>query len=190
MKQKEIDKELFILLKKSENHQRELARLLKTNQTNVRRALISLEKENIIESKQVGKNKVYFTKESVESFIFEAITEYYKLFNILKKPLIRKIYKEIQEKISSGNINSDFVIVLFGSYTKDLEKRESDIDIYINSHSKEEKRAIQDISESINISAGNFDKDNLLFKEIKKNHIVLNNVSGWLNLVKKHEKTY
>lgn len=185
MKQKEIKENIFILLKNSESHQRELARILKTNQTNVRRALINLEKENIVENKLAGKSKIYYIKNSLEASVFEGIAEFYKLFKILEKPVIRKIYKEIQEKINSGAINPKTMIVLFGSYAKNLEKPKSDVDIYIDSNSKKEKNQIQEISNSINVSFGAFDKKNLLLKEIKKNHVVLNNINAWLNLAKR-----
>lgn len=187
MKQKKIKEEIFILLEKADYHQRELARIIKTSQTNIRRALIDLEKDNILEHRCVGKSKIYSIKSSLEADVFRGIVEFYKLLRILEKDNIRRIYKEIKEKIISGLIDLNTIIILFGSYAKGLEKEKSDIDIYISSNSKKEKEQIESISDSINVSFGKFDKKNLLFEEIKKNHIILNNLDGWLLMLKKNE---
>jgi len=184
MKQKDIKREIFILLKKSKLHQRKLGRILKTNQTNIRRALLSLEKENIVDKKDVGKSKNYFIKNSLETFIYEKIVENYKLMNIIKKPKIRKIFKEIQDKINLNKLDQKLIIVLFGSYAKNLETKTSDIDIYIDSNSKKDKKLIEEISDNINIIQGKFDKDGDLFNEIKRDHVVLNNLNGFFSLIK------
>ena len=184
MKQKSIKEEIFILLKKSKFHQRELGRILGTNQTSVRRALIELEKENLVDKENIGKSKNYFIKDSLEVFIYERIVEDYKLMNIIKKPKIKRIVKEIQNKISSNKLSLDLIIVLFGSYAKNLESKNSDVDIYINSNLKKDKKLIEEISEEINVVQGEFDKSNELFNEIKRDHIVLNNLEGFLNLIR------
>ena len=49
-------------LLKKENHVRGLARELKTNQTTISRRLKELFKENVVDYKREGKNKVYFLK--------------------------------------------------------------------------------------------------------------------------------
>ncbi len=184
MKQKDIKEEIFILLKKFEKHQRRLARVLETNQTNVRRALLNLEKENIVDKKEVGKSKVYFIKESLESAIYERIIENYKLLKVLKKSKIRNICSEIHQKILSKKLDFNLIIVLFGSYSKNLESKNSDVDLYINSNSKKYKKEIEDISISINVVQGKFDKESPLLKEIKKDHIILNNINGFFELVR------
>ncbi len=184
MKQKEINNEIVILLKKSPLHQREIARKLATNQTNVRRAVLNLERSNILDHKNEGKNSVYFIKDSIESVINEREIENYKLVKILAKPNIRSIVKEIQEKTFKGEIDVNLIIVLFGSYAKDFESKSSDIDIYVNTDSKKDKKLIENISEKINIKFGSFDKGNPLFKEMVRDHIILNNVEGFLNLIR------
>ena len=171
-------------MKNSNLHQRELGRILKTNQTNIRRAVLNLEKENIVDKKNVGKSKNYFIRNTLEAFIYEKIVENYKLMKIIEKPKIRKIFKEIQNKIDFNKLPPDLIIVIFGSYTKKLETKNSDIDIYINSDLKKDKKLIEEISDNLNIVQGKFDENNHLFNEIKRDHIVLNNLDGFLNLIK------
>ncbi|NCN86437.1 hypothetical protein GW932_01265 [archaeon] len=184
MKQKSIKEEIFILLRKKELHQRELERILRVNQTNIRRTLISLESENIVDKKEIGKSKIYFIKDSLEGKIYSKFVEIYKLMKIIEKPKIRKIINEINKKILDNELPSDLVIVLFGSYAKNLETKESDIDMYINSSLKEHKKEIEEIDEKINILSGDLTKNKNLLEEINKDHIILNNLNGFENLLK------
>ncbi|MCR4327267.1 MAG: nucleotidyltransferase domain-containing protein [Nanoarchaeota archaeon] len=184
MKQKSIKEEIFIRLDKSEMHQRELERILGINQTNIRRALLKMESENLVDKKEVGKSKIYFVKDSLEARIYTQIVENYKLIKAIEKPKIRKVLEEIYKKILLNKINSDSVIVLFGSYAKNRETKNSDIDIYLNSNSRKEKDEIEEIDGKINVVAGSFDKNNLLYAEIKKDHVILNNLNGFYNLIK------
>mgnify|MGYP006302915405 CR=1 FL=1 len=184
MKQEKINIKLFNELRKKPSHQRELARKLDTNQTQIRRKLIDLENQNIVDSSVEGKNTIYSIKDSVESEVYEKIIENKKLLLFLEKPKIRKIFKGIQKYVKEGKIKTDRIIVLFGSYIKDEETKNSDIDIYINSDSKKEKDLIQELSDRIELKSGKFDKNQPLEKEIIKNHVVLNNIEGFLNLIK------
>jgi len=184
MKQKSIKEEIFILLKKSELHQRELGRILGTNQTNIRRALLSLEKANLVDKKEIGRSKNYFIKDSLEAIIYEKIVENYKLLKIIKEQKIRKIFKEIQNKMSTKELSPKLIIILFGSYSKNIKSQNGDIDIYIDSDSKKDKRLIEEISDEIHVVQGKFNKENNLLREIRKDHIVLNNLEGFLNLIK------
>ncbi len=184
MKQKDFKKEIFILLKKQNLHQREFARILNTNQTSIRRFLIDLMNENIVDFNEIGKSKQYFIKDSLETNIFEIIVEYYKLQKALKNIKLRRIIKEITEKIEHKKIPFETIIVLFGSYAKNLEHYSSDIDLYVDSSSKKIKKELEEISIKISVKQGELDKENILSKEIIKDHIILNNVSGFLNKIK------
>lgn len=184
MKQKEINIKIFEELSKEPSHQRELARKIKTSQTQIRRKLKEFEENNIVDYKVKGKNTVYFIKKSIESKLYKRIIENEKLFLILiKNKKIRKIFKEIQKNIEENKIKKDRIIVLFGSYAKEEETEKSDIDIYLDSNLNKEKELIENISEIISIKTGKFHEKGLLEKEIIKNHIILNNVEGFLNII-------
>jgi predicted nucleotidyltransferase len=176
MKQKSIKENIFLLLQKSELHQRELERILKTNQTNIRRALINMEKDNLVDKKEIGKNKIYFVKDSLESKIFFQIAENYKLMQIIQKPEIKKIVNEI---LKNKQIK---LAILFGSYAKGLDHKESDIDIYLETSNLKLKKEVESINSKISVKIGKFDEANLLIREIIQNHIILKGVERYIEI--------
>ena len=158
-------------LLKSENHIRGLAKLLKTNPTTIARKVQELHKNNIFDFKQEGKNKVVFLKKSLEARQYAYNVETQKLLETLKKnPYLRRVIELIKKnkKIS--------LAILFGSYAKDLAKKESDIDIYIDSTDKNLKEEIELIDSKINVKIGKYDKESLLIKEIEKNHVIIKGI--------------
>ena len=85
-------------LLKKKNHIRGLAKELKTNQTTIARKVKELYKENIVDYKYEGRNKVYFLKKTLEAFEFILIVEHYKLFEVVSKyPYLRGIIQEIKK---------------------------------------------------------------------------------------------
>ena len=158
-------------LLKSENHIRGLAKILNTNQTTIARKVKELYKNNIIDFKQEGKNKVVFIKKSLEAKQYAYNVETQKILEILKKyPYLRRIIEFIKknEKIS--------LAILFGSYAKGIAKKESDIDIYIDTINNKLKEEVELISSKINVKIGKYNKDSLLIKEIEKNHVIIKGI--------------
>jgi len=158
-------------LLKEENHVRGLAKKLKTNQTTIARKLKELQKENILDFKQQGRNKVYFIKKSLEALQFIIIVENYKLLEILKiypylRQIIQKIKKDKRIKL----------VILFGSHARKTATKESDIDIYIETTSKDIKREFEEINSRINVKIGKFNRRSLLIREIEKNHLIIKGV--------------
>jgi predicted nucleotidyltransferase len=176
MKQKSIKEKIFILLKNRELHQRELERILNVNQTNIRRALLNMEKENIIDKKEIGKNKIYFIKDSLEAKIFFRIAENYKLMELVGNAEIRKIVNEI---LKNKKIK---LAILFGSYAKNLAHKDSDIDIYLETNDLKLKKEVESINSKISVKMGKFDERNLLIKEIIDNHIILKGVERYAEI--------
>ena len=68
------------------------------------------------------------------------------------------------------------MIILFGSYAKGIAKKESEIDIYIETTNNSIKERIKSINSRINVKIGKFDANSLLIKEIIKNHVILRRV--------------
>jgi len=107
------DYEIILALLKGENHIREIARKLNTNQTSVKRRLDELYTKNIVDYKVEGKNYVYFIKKSLEARSFAIMSESYSLILFLEKyPKLKGIIKKITEK---ENIP---MAIIFGSYAK------------------------------------------------------------------------
>ena len=108
-------------------HIREIARLLKTNHRTILMNLQKLEEANIFHSEIIGKNKLYYlninnitTREYIRS------AEIVKTIAFLEKHFVfKKFIDEVLSKIES------FPIIIFGSYAKGQEKKDSDVDVFI-----------------------------------------------------------
>ncbi|MBS3127800.1 nucleotidyltransferase domain-containing protein [Candidatus Woesearchaeota archaeon] len=174
MSQNNYNMQIVAALLKAESHIRELARLLKTNQTTIARKVQELYKENIVDFKKEGKNKVFFIKKTLETKQYSYLVEANKLIEtITQYPLLRKVIETIQknEKIS--------LAILFGSYAKGLARKESDIDIYIDTTNTALKEEIEHIDSKINVKIGKYNKDSLLIKEIEKNHVIIKGIEPY-----------
>ncbi|MGE0793647.1 MAG: nucleotidyltransferase domain-containing protein [Candidatus Woesearchaeota archaeon] len=170
MNQIKINYEYEIILKllKKDSHGRELSKELNTSLTRIQNILNELRNNNIIDYKIQGKNHIYFIKKNLISKLFIFNAENYKLIQILRKELfLEPIFKEILEKYPNE------LIVLFGSYAKFINKKDSDIDIYINTNDKQIKKEIENIFPKISVKFTDFDKENLLIREIIKNHVII-----------------
>src|SRR3989344_8258910 len=150
-----------------------IAKKKKLNQKTTANYLYALEKEGILKSKVQGKNKNYFlnldNKEVVKNYILTV--EHIRTLEFYKKNLI---VKEISEKINE-HINGSAII--FGSYAKGIQKKDSDLDILIIGKCNEKE--IERIGKTYNIEISfkiysKFEKD-ILTKEAMKNHIFIRN---------------
>lgn len=174
MSQNNYNTKIVEALLKSENHIRGLAKLLGTNQTTIARKVDGLHKDNILDFKNEGRNKVFFAKKTLEAKQFAYSVETNKLIELLKKyPQLRRIIEIIQknEKIRLS--------ILFGSYAKAIAKKESDIDIYIDTSDAKLKEEIENIDSKISVKIGKYDKESLLIKEIEKNHVIIKGVETY-----------
>ena len=174
--------ELLLLLLKKERHQRELAKDLKTSLTRVQSILEELRKINVIDYNIVGKNHIYFIKKNLISKSFILNAENYKLTRILlKHPELEPIFQDIIKKCNCS------LIILFGSYAKGNSKKDSDIDIYIETSKQKIKEETQKIYDLISVKIGKFNTENLLIKEIIKNHIIIKGGEEYYEKVKLFE---
>ncbi len=160
--------EVLLSLLKKEMHGRELAKELKTSLTRVQSILAELRNINILDYKVEGKNHVYFIKKNLISRSFILNAENYKLSKVLiKHPEFEPIFNDIIKKSKCS------LIILFGSYAKEIPKKDSDIDIYIETTSQKIKEDVQKIYDLISVKIGKFNPDDLLIKEIIKNHVII-----------------
>ena len=184
MSQNYYEFKLVSLLLQRENHIRELARMLGTNQTTAARKLAELYSKNVVEYKLEGRNKIYFLKRSLEAYQFVLIAEQIKLIEILREdPYLRRIAKEIKQ---NKEVN---LAVLFGSHAKKTATRNSDIDIFIETKSKKIRNEINNINSRISVKVGEFDTKNLLIREILKNHVILKGAEIYYERTGFFEKT-
>lgn len=150
------------------NHIRGLSSSLNINHMTVSRKIKELEEINVLDYNLEGKNKVYFIKDSIEAIEKLMMMEHFKLIKLIKNnPILRKIVNEIKK--------TDIEIaIIFGSYAKGTNKKESDIDLYISE--KKYKNQLSLLDSKLSIKDGEFDKNNILIKEIIKNHVIIKGV--------------
>ena len=80
--------------------------------------------------------------------------------------ILEEITKKIDEKL----------IILFGSYAKGLAKKDSDIDIYIDTLNSKIKKNAEKINKKFSVKIGKYDNKSLLIKEIEKSHVIVKGV--------------
>ena len=160
--------EVILLLLKNEAYGRDIAKILKTSLTRVQSILQELKNYNVIDYKKEGKNHIYFMKKNLVTKTFILNAENYKLSKMLRKYiLLEPLLKEVEE-LCPGKM-----ILIFGSYAKFIPKEDSDIDIYIDTTDKKIKESIQKINDTFSVQIREFNKEDLLIKEIIKNHVIL-----------------
>jgi len=167
---------------------REVHKLLKISPRTAQLILEDLEDKGVIESKTKGKIKTYklrlieFTKK------YLIFIEQYKAIAFLGNHLM---VKEIVEKITP---HIKGIGVIFGSYLKGIEKKGSDLDIFVagNYNNEEIKRVSRNLGIDISMKCypiKTFEKNihnDILLKEILKNHIVFVNAEQFIQKILKN----
>lgn len=167
MEQKNYKLEIFNILLKNRDHVRSIAKKLNINHMMIVRNIRVLLDANAIDFISEGKNKKYFIKDSPEARSFFLMTEAYILIKLLGKhsflrDIVGKIQKDKKIKLA----------LIFGSYAKDLERKNSDIDIFIETNDLKIKQKYSEVDSKFNVKIGKLGKDNLS-KEIWKNHVLI-----------------
>ena len=97
--------------------------------------------------------------------------EHFKLLNLIEKyPFFSVIIESVLSKADEK------LIIIFGSFAKFNAKSDSDIDIFIETTNRKIKSKVEGINSRISAKVGKFDKNNLLIKEIIKDHIIVKGV--------------
>ncbi len=174
-----MESEIMLVLLKSESHLRGIAKQLDASHSTISRILDRLYKENIMDFRKEGRNKVFFIRRNLQAknYVFNA--ERYKLIKLIKQypelsVIIENILKNCDEKL----------IILFGSYAKGIAKKDSDIDIFIESSDRKAKDKAESLHSRIKAKIGNFDLDSMLIREIIKNHVILKGVEDFYEKTK------
>lgn len=108
-------------------HVREMARMLKLNPTTASKYLNQLYKENILIKKYERKHLLF--KASTESNSYKDVKIHYNINSIKDSGLIVYLDKELHYPEA---------IIIFGSYSKGENDRNSDIDLFVVSNVKKE----------------------------------------------------
>ena len=178
-KRNDISSDIILILLREEIHLRSIARRLGQSHSTILRKLNFLIEENVLDYRTEGKNKVFFIKKNLQArnYVFNA--ERYKLIKLLKRyPELNIIIEDILNKVRENHV------ILFGSYAKFSAKKDSDIDIYIETKNNEIKTQAEMIHSKIRVKIGEFDQDSNLIKEIIKNHIILRGIEKFYEKTK------
>ncbi len=178
-KRDNMEFEVILLLLKEENHLRGMAKKLGESHSTLMRKLDKLVEDRVVDYRMEGKNKVFFIKKGLQAknYVFNA--ERYKLIRLLNQyPELNVIVDDILKK------TKERLIVLFGSYVKFSAKKDSDIDIYIETDSRKIKEEVESVHSKIRVKIGSFDLESQLIKEIIKNHIILRGVEDFYEKTK------
>jgi predicted nucleotidyltransferase len=160
--------EIVRALIKNSSHIREIAKKIKTNPMMINRKINLLLKENVVDFRNEGKNKIFFLKNSIEARGYVLMAEQYKLLKILEDHSnLRSIFEKIQKNKKVK------LAILFGSYAKGIPKKNSDIDIYIETQDLNLKKELENFNSSLSVKIGKYNKNNNLIKEIEKNYIII-----------------
>ena len=171
--------EIILLLLKNESHLRGIAKQLGEPHATVLRKLEKLLKENVLDYRFEGRNKVFSIRKNLQAknYVFNA--ERYKLIELINKyPELSIIIEDILKKVDEK------LIILFGSYAKFIAKKDSDIDIFIETRSRKIKENTESVHSKVKVKIGDFSLDSSLVKEIIKNHIILKGVEEFYEKIK------
>ena len=172
-KRDNLNLEIMLILVTRDLHLRGIAKELGESHSTILRRLDRMVKENALDYRREGRNKVFFIKKTLQAknYLFNA--ERYKQMKLLKKyPELGVIVDDVLKKTREG------LIIIFGSYANFTAKRggigkESDIDIFVETKNKRTKEEIESVHSKINVKIGVFDPSSRLVKEIIKNHVIL-----------------
>jgi len=169
-----LTNDIIALLIKEDLHTRAIADQLSRNHATVLRKLRDLTKDNIVDFRMKGKNKVFSLKKTIEGRNAAMIAEIYKQSLIVGlHPILRGIFQATNE------MQEIRLALLYGSYAKGLQNKESDIDIYIETLNNDLKKQLEQRHSSLSVKIGEFDPDNLLIREIMKDHIIIKGVETY-----------
>lgn len=149
-------------------HVREAARLIKLNPTTISKYLNNLTKENILIKKLERKHLLF--KANTESEEFRDLKKYYNIRLIKKSGLINYINKELHYPEA---------IIIFGSYAKSENDKDSDLDIFIISNTKK-KLDLQKYEKVFQKEIQMFLHTPEEFKDLQRNnkHLINNVLNG------------
>lgn len=140
-----------------------------------------LEQNKILKSTLHGKNKYFYINlDNIETKFFLLYSEIYKTLMFLEK------YPEF--KIFIKELSSESLIIIFGGFAKLIADKTSDVDVLVVSDKEEQlpTHLLPSKLHQINISRIAFlkslDEQETLIKEIKENHIILNNHSFYVDM--------
>jgi uncharacterized protein len=168
----------------SQYYIREVEKILKISPRTAQLVLDDLEKKGVLESKTRGKIRTYDLKRNILAMNYISLAEQHKLITFLERnPLIKETLEKMIPNIKG-------VGIIFGSYAKGIQKKDSDLDIFIIG--EYDKKKINEVSKMYNIeinvkkyTSDIFNrglKEDILIKEVLKDHIIFSGLDEFINI--------
>jgi predicted nucleotidyltransferase/predicted transcriptional regulator len=166
----------------------EIARKKKLNQKSTANVLQELEEEGFLTSEIEGKNKQYFLQKADKETLLHFVLTVEHMRTILfykKNPLIREIIAKIK-------LYCKGILIIFGSYAKGRETRDSDLDLFFvgKCNEPEVRKVGEQYSIEINIKEYPHSflkkaafKEDYLIKEVIKDHIIVHNAEEFISML-------
>jgi predicted nucleotidyltransferase len=171
-----LTNEIVALLLKEDLHPRAIAEKLTANHVTVLRKLRDLEQDNCVDFRMEGKNKTYTIKQSIEGRNAAMIAELYKQSAVVSRyPVLRGIFTAVHEMPGVS------LALLFGSYAKGFATKASDIDLFIETDDAGIKKLLGQKHSLLNVKIGLFDVNDLLVREIVKDHVIIRGVEVYFD---------
>jgi predicted nucleotidyltransferase len=154
---------------------REVNKLLKISPRTAQLILEFLESESVLESEIKGKIRVYRLRNNQVSKEYVMLAEIHKRIKLLKNnPIIKEVAGKINPLIKG-------IGIIFGSYAKGLNHKDSDLDLFIIGDCEEKEIKKIGISYNVEINIIKYSKNILrekisrdfLIKEVLKDHVII-----------------
>ena len=169
-----VESELVLSAIRSPRHGRAISKSLNLPPTSVQRGLSRLVKANVMDCTTAGRNKTYSIKNSLAARQYVYAAEHQRLAKLLEHyPYLAPLFDDILEKTNAG------LVILYGSYAGFSAKKESDIDIYIETTDPKPKKTLELLDSRLSVKTGSFMKADPLIKEIIKRHVILRGVERY-----------
>ncbi|MBN2251761.1 MAG: nucleotidyltransferase domain-containing protein [Candidatus Altiarchaeota archaeon] len=166
--------EIILFLLRDEAHVREIAKNIGVNHMAVSRALRGMVKDNAVDYRTVGRSKVYSIKKSLEARNMVLMAEAYKQNKAFEKhPLLRRIASFLQKREEVS------LAAIYGSYAKDIAKKDSDVDLFMESDDRKLRELVEGIDSRLSVKIGKYKKDNPLIAEIWRDHVILKGLEAF-----------
>ncbi|MCK5473941.1 MAG: nucleotidyltransferase domain-containing protein [Candidatus Aenigmarchaeota archaeon] len=163
----------------------QIAKKKNLNQKTVANTLKKFESQKFLKSTTQGKNKLYSLNldDAQMSVQFISILEHLRTMDFYKK---QPFMKEIASKIVPV---CEGIVVIFGSYVKGTQKKDSDLDLFVVGSYKPDE--LDKISKAYKIEINVKSYPGTVFKkalkkkdpfleEIMQNHIILNDIQSYV----------
>lgn len=169
-----MEQEIVLSLLKQPKHGRAISKSLSQPLTTVQRHLTMLVEANVADCSTEGRNKIYSLKNNLAARQMVYAAEHQKLSKLLEfYPSLAPLLEDILQKTSAS------LVILYGSYAGFAAKKQSDIDIYIETTGNRPKKTLEMLDTRLSVKTGKFMKQDRLIKEIIKNHVILRGVERY-----------